>query len=417
MQGMGWFWEILVSKSNTMQKDLGYEVLARENTKFAMSKKMEMRTIYLDNAATTEMRDEVKEKLHHQIEHSFGNPSAIYSCGREAKNGLEMARKDVSRLLNARPGEIFFTSGGTEATNTALQCSVMDAGVKRIVTSPIEHAATLKTAKYLAEHFDIDLQFVKLNEKGEVDLDSLADILDDETKTIVTLMHANNEIGNLTDPVRLGEICDKPNVFLHMDMVQTIGHYPIDLESLKVDMASGSSHKYHGPKGVGLLYVNRDITIKPLIIGGAQERNMRAGTENTIGITGLAQALKSSTDNMQEEEAYILGLKKYALDKIQSDLPEAIFHGNPFGASLYTVINIGLPKSDKTEMLNFYLDTKGICVSGGSACSSGIQSSHVISAIYGEDHPYAPIRISFSKNNVKEDVDAVVTEIKNYLFS
>ncbi len=375
-----------------------------------------MRTIYLDNAATTEMRDEVKEKLHHQIEHSFGNPSAIYSCGREAKNALEQARKNVSQMLGARPGEIFFTSGGTEASNTALKCSVLDAGVERIITSPIEHAATLNSAKYLAENMDVELLYVDLHENGVVDLSSLERMLTGNKPTLVSLMHANNEVGNLTDPLKLGEICDRPDTILHMDMVQTIGHYPIDLESLKVDMASGSSHKYHGPKGVGLLYVNRELQLHPLLTGGAQERNMRAGTENTLGIVGLEQALKSSVQNMAEEAAYILDLKKYALDTIREELPQAIFHGDVFGESLYTVINIGLPKSEKTEMLNFYLDTKGICISGGSACSSGIQSSHVIRAIYGPEHPYAPIRISFSKNNAKEDIDIMVAEVKNYLY-
>ncbi len=371
--------------------------------------------VYLDNAATTDLRPEVRELMHDKLDSLYGNPSAMYEQGRNSKTEIERARKAVAENLGAKPSEIFFTSGGTESTNTALWSYVVNKDIKKIVTSPIEHHATHSTAKFLAEKFDLELIYVELDELGRVIYDSIREAVSEEVPTLISLMHANNEVGNLTDPKILSEIAAPEHVKLHMVLVQTIGHYPIDFSSLGVDVASGSSHKYHGPKGVGILYVREGSGFKPLVMGGAQERNMRAGTENLYGILGLSKALELSMQNIESEKDTISNLKKYTIEQVKSELPDAVFHGDPEGDSLYTVVNIGLPKSDKTEMLLMHLDMQGYCLSGGSACSSGVQSSHVIGGIYGQDHPYTPLRISFCKDSKKEHVDGLVSEIKAFL--
>ncbi len=373
--------------------------------------------IYLDNAATTEMRDEVKALMHEKIDTLYGNPSSLYEEGRNSKNEIEKARLQVAHLLGGKPSEIFFTSGGTESSNAALWCYIAIMGIRKIVTSRIEHHATYSTAHHLADKFGAELIYVDLDDKGRVQLDHLENIVHEvgEENILISLMHANNEVGNITDIQRLSDIAHPANVHLHMDMVQTIGHYRMDLDKLNVNIASGSSHKYHGPKGVGLMYVKGGSEFLPMLMGGAQERKMRAGTENLYGILGLAKALEISMEKLDEEMPYIRGLKSYAIEKIKKELPNAIFHGDPEGESLYTVINIGLENCEKTEMLLFHLDMKGYSLSGGSACSSGIQSSHVIANIYGNDHPYTPLRISFSKNNSKKDVDGLIDEIKHFL--
>ncbi len=371
--------------------------------------------VYLDNAATTALRPEVKELLHEKIDSLYGNPSALYEQGRSSKTEIERARKSIAEQLGAKPSEICFTSGGTESTNTALWSFVINDGIKKIVTSPIEHHATYSTAKYLAQRFDLDLVYVDLDEKGRIDYDSLREAVIEEVPTLISLMHANNEVGNITDPKLLSEIASADHIKLHMDMVQTIGHYPIDFRELGVDVASGSSHKYHGPKGVGIMYVKEGCGFKPFMMGGSQERNMRAGTENLYGILGMCKALELGMQNLTEERNQISELKNYAIQQIKAELPDAIFHGDPEGDSLYTVVNIGLPHTDKTEMLLMHLDMQGYCLSGGSACTSGLQSSHVIRGIYGDDHPYTPLRISFSKDSKPEEVDGLIREIKSFL--
>ncbi len=372
--------------------------------------------IYLDNAATTELREEVKNLMHEKIDTLFGNPSALYEEGRKSKNEIEKARLQVADLLGARPSEIFFTSGGTESSNTALWCYIASMGIRRVITSPIEHHATHSTAVRLSEKFGAELIEVNLDNRGRVDLDQVHTLISqDDTPTLISLMHANNEVGNITDAQGLSTIASPDHIHLHMDMVQTIGHYRVDLSRLNINVASGSSHKYHGPKGVGLLYVRGGSDFLPMLMGGAQERRMRAGTENLHGILGLAKALETSMKYLDTERPYIQDLKNYAIEQVKQILPQAVFHGDPEGESLYTVLNIGLPNSEKTEMLLYHLDMKGYSLSGGSACSSGIQSSHVIASIYGQDHPYTPLRISFSKNNKKEHIDGLLVEIKNFL--
>lgn len=383
----------------------------------ALEYKSHMRRIYFDNAATTNLDPEVLETMMPYLTEKFGNPSSIYSYGRETKMAIENARKTVAKLLHCAPGEIFFTSGGTESSNTAINASVRDLGCKHIITSPIEHHATLHTVENLEKTGQVKLSIVKLTKEGHVDLADLENLLANNEKTLVTLMHANNEIGNLLNVEAVGELCKKYDAIFHSDMVQTIGHYPIDLKSLYVHFVSAAGHKFHGPKGVGILYVNENIKINPMLCGGSQERNMRAGTENLYGIVGFAKVLELATSRYDQDSQYINGLKGYMCSRLTSEFPGVICNGDTNGRSLYTVLNISFPKTEKSEMLLFNLDMAGICVSGGSACSSGANSvSHVIKAIHnGQSSNMIPIRFSFSRHNTKEEVDSVVEKLKELI--
>lgn len=376
-----------------------------------------MQRIYFDNAATTSLDPQVLEAMMPYLTEKFGNPSSVYSYGRETKMAIEAARKSVAKILNCTPGEIFFTSGGTESTNTAIQAAVYDLGCKHIITSPIEHHATLHTVEKMEKTNAAKLSYVKLLENGHVDLAHLEELLANNEKTLITLMHANNEIGNLLKVKKVGELAEKYHAIFHCDMVQTIGHYPIDLEKLNVHFASAAGHKFHGPKGVGVLYINGNIKIHPMIQGGAQERNMRAGTENLYGIVGFAKALELFTQGYEKDSAHIQEVKNYMCDKLTATFENITCNGDTKGNSLYTVLNVSFPKSEKSEMLLFNLDMAGICVSGGSACSSGASSvSHVIKAIYnGESDNMVPIRFSFNKHNTKEEVDLVIEKLKGLL--
>lgn len=373
-----------------------------------------MQRIYFDNAATTAMDQDVLSAMMPYMTEKFGNPSSIYSYGRETKMAIENARKSVAKILHANPGEIFFTSGGTESSNTSIHASVRDLGCKRIISSPIEHHATLHTVEYLHKTGQAALSFVKLTPNGHVDMQSLEELLAASTdKTLVTLMHANNEIGNLLDVKAVGELCRKYNAIFHCDMVQTIGHYPINLHDIYIHFASSAGHKFHGPKGVGILYVNEDIKIQPLLNGGAQERNMRAGTENLYGIVGYAKALEMATERYEQDSQYIQELKQYMIAQLRRTFPNILLNGDAEGNSLYTVLNVGFPLTDKSDMMLFNLDMAGICVSGGSACSSGANSiSHVIKELYPENAAnIVPIRFSFCRHNTKEEVDTVVAKL------
>jgi cysteine desulfurase len=373
-----------------------------------------MRRIYFDNAATTALDPEVLDAMMPYLTEKFGNPSAIYSYGRETKMAIEGARKTVARLLNCNPGEIFFTSGGTESSNTAIKASVSDLGCKHIITSPLEHHATLYNVEGLEKSGAAKLSILKLTANGHVDLSHLEELLAANEKSLVTLMHANNEIGNLLDVKAVGELCEKYNAIFHSDMVQTIGHYPIDLRAIKVHFVSAAGHKFHGPKGVGILFVNENIKISPMLKGGSQERNMRAGTENLYGIVGFAKALELAMQRFENDSEHIKELKSYMCGRLNETFPGVVCNGDTQGNSLYTVLNISFPKTEKSEMLIFNLDMAGICVSGGSACSSGASSvSHVIKAIHnGQSHGMVPIRFSFSRHNTKEEVDAVIEKLK-----
>lgn len=374
-----------------------------------------MATVYFDNAATTALDPEVLEAMMPFLTSKFGNPSSVYSYGRETKMGIENARKTVAKILGCTPGEIFFTSGGTESTNMAINCAIRDLGCRHIITSSIEHHATLHTAEYMAKTGQASLSMVKIKKDGHVDMQHLEELLANATeKTLVTLMHANNEIGNLLDVKTVGELCEKYGALFHCDMVQTIGHYLLHPKDLKVHFASSAGHKFHGPKGVGVLFVNDDIKINPMIHGGSQERNMRAGTENLYGIVGYAKALEKAVARYEQDSAYIKDLKHYMGEALKANFEGVRFNGDCDGDCLYTVLNVAFPKTDKSDMLLFNLDMAGICVSGGSACSSGASSvSHVIQALYnGEADQLVPIRFSFSHDNTKEEVDYVISKLK-----
>jgi cysteine desulfurase len=375
-----------------------------------------MKRIYFDNAATTALHPEVLEAMMPYLTEKFGNPSSIYSYGRESRLAIETARKTVAKILHAHPAEIFFTSGGTEASNTAITASVHDLGCRHIITSSIEHHATLHTVECLHCNDAVTLSYVKLLPNGHIDLADLDKLLTESgVKTLVTLMHANNEIGNITDINAVGEICKKHGAIFHSDTVQTIGHYPFDLRNTPVHFVTAAAHKFHGPKGVGLLYINESVRIKPFINGGGQERNMRAGTENLYGIVGFAKALQIATDHYEENTASIQGLKTYMMQQLSQKIPGATFNGDPLGNSLYTVLNVSFPKTEKSEMILFNLDINHICASGGSACTSGADAgSHVIRAINNNPNQVA-VRFSFSYQNTSEEIDFVVEKLKEMI--
>ena len=346
----------------------------------------------------------------------FGNPSSIYSYGRETRMAVERARKSVALLLHANPGEIFFTSGGTESSNTAITAAIRDLGCTRVISSPIEHHATLHATGFFRETGLCTLEQVSLGENGQVDLDSLDRMLQRAAgKTLVSLMHANNEIGNLLDMEQAAAICQKHGAIFHCDTVQTVGHYPIDLKKIPVHFITAASHKFHGPKGVGMLYVNESVRIRPLIHGGSQERNLRAGTENVYGIVGFARALEISLAELEKTSVQIRELRDDMAGKLLERIPGLQFNGDLRGRSLYTVLSISLPRTERTEMILMNLDMKGICASGGSACTSGASTgSHVINALHpGEDR--VAIRFSFSKYNTPQEVDEVVRQLSELI--
>ncbi|MCC7232120.1 MAG: cysteine desulfurase [Bacteroidia bacterium] len=368
--------------------------------------------VYFDNAATTPVDPLVVEAMLPVLHNQFGNPSSIHSWGREAKSVIEKSRKSVAHLLHVSPSEIFFTSGGTEANNTAIFCSVRDLGIRHVVTSAIEHHAVLHTLEELEKEGKIKLSKVRLNDRGKVDLEHLEELLRTHDRSLVSLMHANNELGNLLPLKKVSEICEKYNAVFHSDTVQTMGHYAFDLSQVKIHFVTCAAHKFHGPKGVGFLYINSEIKIHPFIFGGSQERNMRGGTENIYGIAGLARALEISNEGMEEHQKHIQGLKTYMADRLRETIPGVEFNGDTLGNSLYTVLNVAFPKNENSEMLLFNLDIAGVACSGGSACSSGSSTgSHVIKAIYGNaERP--SVRFSFSKYNTKEEVDLVVEKLR-----
>lgn len=375
-----------------------------------------MQRVYFDNAATTALDPEVLNAMMPYFTEKFGNPSSIYSYGRESRMAIENARKTVAKILNAHPAEIFFTSGGTESSNTAINAAVHDLGCKHIISSALEHHATLHTIEHLRHKGEASVSYVKVLPDGHVDMEDLKQLLmQTEEKSLVTLLHANNEIGNILDIQTAGNICKKHHAIFHADTVQTVGHYPFDLRNTPVHFITGAGHKFHGPKGVGMLYINENVKIKPYILGGSQERNMRAGTENLYGVVGFAKALEIATAHYQEDSSYILSIKAYMRDKLLEILPDVSFNGDVAGKSLYTVLNVSFPKTEKSEMMLFNLDIANICASGGSACTSGADlGSHVIRAINNDPNRVA-VRFSFCKNNTKEEVDRVVEKLKELI--
>lgn len=368
--------------------------------------------VYFDNAATTALDKEVLDEMLPYMTEHFGNPSSIHSFGRKTRAAIEGARKMVAKSLNVSPSEIFFTSGGTEADNMAIRCSIHDLGIKHAITSKIEHHAVLHTLEALAEEGIIKLSFVNLTPVGHVDLEHLDQLLKNNERTFVSLMHANNEIGNLLPLKEVGDLCEKYNAVFHSDTVQTMGHYAMDLQKINIHFVTCAAHKFHGPKGVGFLYINSKIKIHPLIYGGSQERNMRGGTENLYGIIGLGKAIEIANRDLEAHQQHITAIKHYMIDELEKNIPGVEFNGSCKQNCLYTVLNVRFPHTENAEMLLFNLDIAGIAASGGSACTSGSnQGSHVLRGIQA-DITRPSVRFSFCKNNTKEEVDYTVSKLK-----
>ncbi len=363
--------------------------------------------VYLDNAATTAVDPDVFEAMKPYFLEEFGNPSSIHSHGRRVRSAIERSRKQIAELLNTSPAEIFFTSGGTEADNMAIRCTIEDHGVKHVISSKIEHHAVLHTLEDLAKEGKIQLTFVELDGNGVLELSHLEELLNKNPKSLVSLMHGNNEIANINDIYAIGDICSQYGAVFHSDTVQTMGHFKHDLEKLKAQCIVGSAHKFHGPKGVGFLYLNAGHKIRPYLTGGAQERNMRGGTENVTGIVGMAKALEMAYSQMDQHASHIKSLKQRMITKLTDTLPDIRFNGTSSDVdnSLYTVLSVCTPPSDSNDMLLFNLDINGVSASGGSACSSGSDiGSHVLAEL-DRDPARGAIRFSFSKFNTEEEVD------------
>ena len=354
-----------------------------------------MQKVYLDNAATTQVRATVIQKMQEALTACYGNPSSTHSFGRSAKTAIEKTRKTIAKYLNAHPSEIIFTSGGTEADNMILRCAVRDLGVQTIVTSKIEHHAVLHTVEVLEKEFNIQVRYVALDAYGNPDLGHLEALLQkDDTKKLVSLMHINNEIGNLLDIAVVAELCKKHKALFHSDTVQSLGHYAFDVQKIQADFLTAAAHKFHGPKGIGFAFVRRNLRIQPILVGGSQERGFRAGTEAFHNIVGLEEAFIAANENLAQEQAYVLELKKYFIDALKTALPEVVFNGHSgdLEKSTYTLVNVRLPFDEqKSQMLLFQLDMKGIACSKGSACQSGSSlGSHVLTEILSEDEMKKP---------------------------
>lgn len=364
----------------------------------------------MDNAASTPMYPEVCAKMLEIMQDEYGNPSSIHQNGRKARSIIEDARKKVARHLNASLGEIFFTSGGTEANNMALKCAVRDLGVQRIITSRVEHHSVLHTVERMASE-GLEVDYVSVDRFGRPIASDLERMLSDsDKKTLVSLMHGNNEVGTMIELEEFGQICKTYDALFHSDTVQTVGHFHIDLTGGLVDFITGSAHKFHGPKGAGFIYIRNSSQTGPLLEGGSQERNMRAGTENIAGISGLAIALEKSMENLDEMSAYVRDLKHYALTGLKDKIPSIDFNGDP-EKSLYTVLSANFPKSPSSELLTFNLDIEGISASGGSACSSGTEhKSHVIANL-NPTFDGTTVRFSLSSMNRREEIDYLVNKL------
>lgn len=369
--------------------------------------------VYLDNAATTPIAPEVVEAMLPVLKEGFGNPSSTHFYGRQSKAWTETSRRTIAKLLNCQPSEIIFTSGGTEADNMALFSSVHQMGVTHIITSEIEHHAIGHTAEAIAKSGDARISYVKVSKSGLVDLEDLERLLQTGEKTLVSLMHANNEIATLLPLKVVSEMCRKYDAYFHSDTVQTMGHYFLDLKELDMDFITCAAHKFHGPKGIGFLYINKNRKAEALIHGGSQERGLRGGTENVYGIVGLAKAMELAYEDLEGHQKHVQGLKSYMIEQLREIFEDIAFHGeiDP-EKSLYTVLNVCFPKTEKAGMLLFTLDLKGVAVSGGSACTSGAaKGSHVLEGIHA-DMSRPNVRFSFSRYTTKEEIDFALEQVK-----
>jgi cysteine desulfurase len=373
-----------------------------------------MKKVYLDNASTTQLRPEVIHEMTRVLTEDYGNPSSTHSFGRIAKSVVELSRKSIAKIVNASAQEIVFTSCGTEANNWILRSAVRDLKIERIVLSKIEHHAVLHTVEHLKEEFDIQVDFVAVKHNGEIDLTDLVDLLSQDIKTLVSLMHVNNEIGSILEIEKVGRICEQHNALFHSDMVQSVGKLEIDLKSIPIHFMVASAHKFHGPKGIGFAFIKKNSGLKPLFYGGEQEKGLRPGTEAVHQIAGMAKALELSDANLESERNHIQELKSYLVTQLEIEFP--VFEINGTSDGIYTILNVLLPFPDaKTAMILFHLDMKGIAVSRGSACQSGsIKPSHVLVEMLSSDDLKKPsLRISLSHFNTKEDIDLLITALKS----
>ena len=381
-----------------------------------------MTQVYFDNAATTQIREEVISSMAEVMRNTYGNASSSHSFGRSSKSLIEKSRKAIASYLNVSAGEIVFTSGGTEADNLVLRSVVRDLDVTTIITSKVEHHAILHTIEQLQKEYNISVSFVNTDADGHIDYLHLEKLLNNADKTLVSLMHVNNEIGNLLDIKRVANLCKANSALFHSDAVQSVGHYKLDLQKIPIDFIAASAHKFHGPKGVGFAFIRKNSGLKPLIFGGEQERGLRAGTESIHNIVGIGGALKYAYDNYETEFQYVKGIKQYFIEKLKSELPSVTFNGSSddLERSTYTLINVCLPVDEKkASMLLFQLDLKGIACSKGSACQSGSsQGSHVLTEVLSDEDMRKPsIRFSFSIYNTKEEVDYVIDVLKEFVKS
>ena len=374
--------------------------------------------VFFDNAATTPMATEVIDVMTDIMKNHYGNPSSQHSFGRVTRSIIETSRKKIANFLNTSPGNIFFTSGGTEADNMAIRCGIKDHKITHAITSKLSHHAVLHPLQELEKSGVIKLSYVEVNENGQVSLSNLKELLESHPRTFVSILHANNEIGTIQDITAIGDVCQEYNAIFHSDTVQTMAHYRYDLQKINVDFIAASAHKFHGPKGIGFVYISDNIKISPLLSGGSQERNMRAGTENLIGIAAISHAMEMAYEKMEEETEYIKAIKSHMIAELKKHIPQVKFNGmcDDIDNSLYTVLSCSFPETPMAEMLLFNLDIKGIACSGGSACTSGSnKGSHVIQEI-NPNSKRPSVRFSFSKYNTIEEVDYVVDVLKS-LFS
>ncbi len=379
---------------------------------------MNDKTIYLDHAATTFMLPEVKEAMMPFLSENnkYGNPSSIHSFGRESKIAIEKSRKTIATLLKTSPAQIFFTSGGTESDNTAIISTYFSYKFSAIITSKLEHHAVLHAANFLNQHFGVTILYVEIDQNGTISMIDFENKLKQNPHSLVSLMHGNNEVGNSINLLSIGLLCKQYHCIFHSDTVQTMGHYGFDLSQTPVDFVVGAAHKFHGPKGIGFLYINQNITIQPFIYGGSQERNMRGGTENIAAIVGMAKALEIAQNNLESNTHHLISLKRYFMTEIKKLLPTIRFNGNceSESHSLSHIVNVAFPSTDIDEMLLFKFDINKICVSGGSACTSGaLGGSHVLNAIYGDNDILPSVRFSFCSYTTKDDIDNVLNVIKS----
>ena len=379
-----------------------------------------MRKVYFDNAATTQVRGGVVKRMTDVLSSNYGNASSSHSYGRSSKTLVEQARKNIAQHLNVTAGEIVFTSGGTEADNLVLRSCVRDLGVKTIITSRIEHHAVLHTAEQLKDEYGISINYVDLDKNGGIDYNHFEELLKSSKQSLVSLMHVNNEIGNLLNIKRVANLCKKYNVLFHSDTVQSVGHFELDLQEVPVDFLAVSAHKFHGPKGVGFAFIRKNSGLKPLIFGGEQERGYRAGTESLHNIIGLEESLNIAYKNLSDEHQYILEIKQYFIDTLNEEFTDLKFNGysGDLNKSTYTIVSVQLPIApEKDATLLFQLDLKGVACSKGSACQSGSsKGSHVLSQILDDEELQKPsLRFSFSKYNTKEEVDYVINVLKEFI--